>query len=309
MKKLIYITFVSFLMFCSFVESTAQQDPMFTQYMFNTLSINPAYAGHANLIEANLIHRSQWVNFDGAPRTQSFTIHAPLRKENIGLGGTILSDKNGPSSQVGIFLDASYKIIMDKSSLAFGLKGGLNLYKAELTALNPVDGTDPIFQSDIVNEPLMNFGFGLFWSAEKWYLSASLPKLLNNELIDENLPTFEMNTERRHFFLGGGFVFDLNNYVKFKPTILAKMVDGAPPSVDVTANFLFYDKFWAGAMYRTGDAVGMIFQYEINKKLRLGYSYDYVISGLSSFSGASHELMIGLDLGKPPKGEKSPRYF
>ena len=309
MKKLIYTVLVAFLVLGISDRCSAQQDPMFTQYMFNTLSINPAYAGHANLLEANLIHRSQWVNFDGAPRTQSFTIHAPLRKENLGLGGTVLSDKSGPSSQVGIFLDASYKLILDKSSLAFGLKGGLNLYKAELTALNPVDGSDPVFQADIVNEPLANFGFGIFWSAERWYLSASLPKLLNNELINEDLPNFEMNEERRHFFLGAGVVFDLNNYVKFKPTFLAKVVDGAPPSGDITANFLFYDKFWAGAMYRTGDAVGMIFQYEINKKLRLGYSYDYVISDLNSFSGASHEVMLGIDLGKPPKGEKSPRYF
>ncbi len=287
----------------------SQQDPLFTQYMFNTLSINPAYAGHANVIEANLIHRSQWVNFDGAPRTQSFTIHAPLRKENLGLGGTILNDKNGPSRQTGIFIDASYKVIMHKSSLAFGLKGGVNLYKANLTSLNPLDGTDPLFQADIVNKPLTNFGFGVFWSAERWYLSASLPKLLNNELIDGQTPSFELNDERRHFFLGAGMVFELNNYVKFKPTILGRLVDGAPPSLDGSASFLFYEKFWAGLTYRTSDAVGMIFQYEINRKLRFGYSYDYIISDLSSFSGASHEVMIGVDLGKPPKGEKSPRYF
>ncbi len=305
MKKLLY---TSLLIMSAFL-CNGQQDPLFTQYMFNTLSINPAYAGHADVIEANLIHRSQWVNFEGAPRTQSFTLHAPLRKENLGLGGTILNDRTGPTSQTGVFLDASYKVIMNKSSLAFGLKGGLNLYQAELTALNPVDGSDPIFQSDLVNEPLVNFGFGMFWSSQRWYVTASLPKLLNNELIDETLPQFELNDERRHFFLGGGYVFNLNNYVKFKPTFLARVVDGAPPTGDVSANFLFYDKFWAGAMFRTGDAVGMIFQYELNNKLRFGYAYDYVISDLNSFSGASHELMLGVDFGEPNRGEKSPRYF
>lgn len=308
MNRLLQISGVGlFLLVASL--SHGQQDPMFTQYMFNTLSINPAYAGYSEVVEANLIHRSQWVDFDGAPRTQSLTIHGPLRKEKLGLGGTVLNDKSGPSSQVGLFLDASYKIIMDKSSIAFGLKGGLNFYKADLTSLSPLDATDPIFQTDIVNKPLANFGFGMFWSSEKWYVTASLPKLLNNELIDEEIPSFEMNEERRHLFFGGGMVFEINNYVKFKPTFLAKVVDGAPPTADFTANFLFYDKFWTGAMFRTGDAVGMIFQYEINKKLRLGYSYDYIISDLSSYSGASHEVMIGVDLGKPPKGEKSPRYF
>jgi len=277
--------------------------------MFNTLSINPAYAGHANLIEANLIHRSQWVSLEGAPSTQSFTVHAPLRKEKLGLGGTVINDRIGPTRTTGVFIDASYKLIMSNSSLAFGLKGGVNLYKAELTALNPLDSGDPVFQSDIVNRPLANFGFGVFWSGHRWFVTASLPKLLNNELIDSETPSFEMNDERRHAFIGGGVVFDLNNYVKFKPTVLLKAVNGAPPSGDVTANFLFYDKFWAGLTYRTGDSAGMIFQYDINRKLRFGYAYDYIISDLSSFSGASHEILIGANFGKLPKGEKSPRYF
>jgi len=307
-KKIRNISALTCLMAISFCGS-AQQDPMFTQYMFNTLSINPAYAGHAKMIEANLIHRSQWVDFDGSPRTQSVTIHAPLNKERLGIGGTILNDRNGPSQQTGIFLDASYRILMTNSSLAFGLKGGVNLYRADLTSLNPLESEDPVFQFDIINKPLANFGFGVFWSSEKWYVTASLPKLLNNELIDEGIPSFEMNAERRHLFLGGGIVYDLSTYVKFKPTLLLRLVDGAPPSADITANFLIYDKFWAGLMFRTSDAIGMIFQYEINNRFRLGYSYDYIISDLASYSGASHEVMLGLNLGKTPKGEKSPRYF
>jgi len=308
MKRIAYILVIASFLAIS-LKGSAQQDPLFTQYMFNTLSINPAYAGHAGMIEANFIHRSQWVNFDGSPRTQSVTIHAPLSREKLGLGGTILNDRNGPSQQTGVFLDASYKLIMDNSSLAFGLKGGLNFYRADLTSLNPLEGEDPVFQFDIVNKPLANFGFGMFWSSERWYLSASLPKLINNQLIDGEIPSFEMNDERRHMFLGGGMVVDINNYIKFKPTALLRLVDGAPPSADITANFLFYDKFWAGLMYRTSDAVGMIFQYEINNRLRLGYSYDYIISDLASFSGASHEVLLGVNFGKPVKGEKSPRYF
>ena len=287
----------------------AQQDPLFTQYMFNTLSVNPAYAGSADMFTATAIYRKQWVNFDGAPTTQTITAHSPLRNESVSVGGTIVNDAHGPVRQTGIYADVSYRIFFGKSKLAFGLKGGLNLYQANLVDLNPLQADDPAFQANISNKALPNFGFGMLWYAERFMFGISAPKLLSNKLLDGDLPDFDNNTEKQHFFLTAGYVWDLNPYLKFKPTLMVKAVEGAPPGVDVTGNFLLYDKFWIGAMYRWEDAVGALLQYEINNKFRVGYSYDYTLSDIGDYSSGSHEIMLGFDLFKPIAGDKSPRYF
>jgi type IX secretion system PorP/SprF family membrane protein len=307
MNKRIYLLTVIWLGFT--LSSIAQQDPLFTQYMFNTLSVNPAYAGSADMLTANAIYRKQWVNFDGAPTTQTVTLHSPLRNESVSIGGTIVNDSHGPVRQTGVYADVSYRIFFGKSKLAFGLKGGLNLFQANLVDLNPLQEDDPAFAANISNKSLPNFGFGILWYSERFMVGLSAPKLLSNKLIDGELPDFNNNTEKQHFFFIAGYVWDLNPYLKFKPTIMLKGVDGAPPGADVTANFLLYDKFWIGAMYRWEDAVGALLQYEINNKFRIGYSYDYTLSDIGDYSTGSHEIMLGFDLYKPITGDKSPRYF
>ncbi|MEY3398877.1 MAG: hypothetical protein RL220_1471 [Bacteroidota bacterium] len=287
----------------------AQQDPMFTQYMFNTLSINPAYAGIADAMNVTAIHRSQWVGFDGAPVTQTLTIHSPLKRQSISLGGTVVNDQHGPVKQTGVYADASYRIFFDNSRLAFGLKGGVNFFSANLLDLHPNTEGDQAFAANISSRPLPNFGFGMMWYNKKTYVGLSTPKLLENQLLDGSLPDFRNNTERRHFFLIAGTVFRVSNYVEFKPSILAKVVDGAPPGLDATANFLFYDKLWVGAMYRWEEAVGALVQYEINNKFRIGYSFDYVLSNIGSYSSGSHEIMLGVDIGRKWAGDVSPRFF
>jgi type IX secretion system PorP/SprF family membrane protein len=291
------------------VSSIAQQDPMFTQYMFNTLSVNPAYAGSADLLAINAIHRSQWVKFEGAPVTQTLALHSPLKKESISVGGSIINDSHGPVKQTGLYVDLSYRIFFDKTKLAFGLKGGVNLFQANLLELNPQIEDDPVFGSDISNRTLPNFGAGVLWYGKTHYVGLSVPKLMSNKLIDGDLPDFENNKERQHFFFIAGIVLDVNNYVKFKPSVLVKAVNGAPMSFDVTANFLFYEKLWLGAMYRHEDAIGALVQYEINRKIKIGYAYDYTLSDIADYSSGSHEIMLGLDLGKRFGGDVSPRYF
>ncbi|MEZ4798892.1 MAG: type IX secretion system membrane protein PorP/SprF [Flavobacteriales bacterium] len=288
---------------------SAQQDPQFSQYMFNILSINPAYAGSADRISAVGIHRSQWVKFEGAPITQTVSIHSPLKKESISIGGSVINDKHGPVSQTAIFADISYRIFMPKSKLAFGLKTGVNLYSANLLDLNPYLEGDQAFMANISSKPLPNFGFGAMWYSQRWYVGVSTPRLLQNKLLTSDLPDYTNNKEKSHFFLIAGYVWDLNYYVKFKPTILLKAVNGAPPGADVTANFMFFDKFWLGAMYRWNDAVGALVQYEIKNKLKFGYAYDYVTSDIGRYTTGSHEVMIGYDFGKGNKGDVSPRYF
>lgn len=298
-------------LFCVALGSSAlaQQDPMFSQYMFNTLAINPAYAGSADLLTANAIYRHQWVDIDGAPRTQTVTMHSPLRRESISLGGSIINDAHGPVRQTGVYFDASYRIMMDKSKLAFGLKGGVNFFQANLLDLNPVEGDDPTFQQNISNRALPNFGAGIMWYTRKSYLGLSVPKILESKLLDGDLPDFQDNNQRQHFFLIGGTVLELNNYVYFKPAFLVKAVPGAPVSFDLTANFMFYEKFWIGGMYRYQDAVGLLLQYEVNNKFHVGYAYDYTTSDLGNYTTGSHEIMLGIDFGKRFGGDVSPRFF
>lgn len=287
----------------------AQQDPMYSQYMFNMLTVNPAYAGSADLLTANAIYRHQWVEFDGAPRTQTLTVHSPLKRESISVGGSIVNDSHGVMRQTGLYGDVSYRIFFDKSKLAFGLKGGVNFLQANLLDLSPVDGTDPVFANNINNRSLPNFGAGVMWYSDRSYAGLSVPKILHNKLIDGSLPDFNNNRERRHFFLIAGTVFELNNYVYFKPSGMLRVVDGAPPSFDLTANFMFYERFWVGGMYRFQESVGMLLQYVVNNRLRVGYAYDFGITDIQNYSSGSHEIMLGVDFGKNIGADISPRFF
>lgn len=300
------------LLLLAFVGSNslqAQQDPMFSQYMFNTLSVNPGYAGSAELWSFTGIYRNQWAGIEGAPVTQTVTAHGPLRKESLAAGLTFVNDQHGAVNTTAFYGDFSTRIMLsNKSRLAFGLKAGVSFYQADISSLNPVDEQDPLFQQDLRLKALPNFGAGVLWYSQKHYLGISAPKLLNNPLVDDE-PEFASNGERQHFFLIGGLILDVGNYVKFRPSFLVKAVSGAPVQVDVTASFLFYERMWAGVMYRHDDAAGLLLQYIIADRLRVGYAYDYTISGLTNYTSGSHEIMLGYDLGKRIEGHTSPRYF
>ena len=289
-------------------EAKAQQDPMFTNYMFNTLSVNSGYAGTRDALTALLLHRSQWVGLDGAPTTQTLTLHAPVPAYNLGLGLSVVNDEIGPTKQTSVYGDIAYRIRTTKTTqLAFGLKSGFNVFSADLDQLNINDGGDQSFGSRIASKWSPNFGFSLYFFSDRYYVGASTPKLLENSLV-EGMET-EDTKERRHFFLIGGYVFDIHQDIKFRPSVLAKIVDGAPMSFDPSANFLFYEKLWAGAFLRPGDAFGFLTQYWVTNNLRVGYSYDYNTSALNQFNSGSHELMIGYDFLFKKGKVKSPRYF
>lgn len=308
MKALKYI-FVFAVLVTAVQRGSAQQDPMYTQYMYNMLAVNPAYAGSADLLTVNALYRHQWTNFDGAPVTQTITAHAPLRRESLSVGGTVINDSHGVMRQTMVFGDVSYRIFFDKSKLAFGLKGGLNILQANLQQLNPVDESDPAFQENINNKPLPNVGAGVMWYNDRTYVGLSVPKLLSNKIVDGSLPDFNANKERQHFFLIAGTVLELNNYIYFKPAATLRVVNGAPPSFDATANFMFYERVWIGAMYRYQESAGLLLQYEINNRLRVGYAYDYSLTDIGDYSSGSHEIMLGLDLGRNAGADVSPRFF
>ncbi len=291
--------------------AAAQQDPQYTQYMFNLLALNPAYAGSAERLSLKALSRHQWVGIEGAPTTQTLTAHSPFLVESLGLGGTVSRDQHGPVTQYGIILDVAYRMFLgNDQKLAFGIKGGLNLFQGEFASLHPLEANDQVFQQDVSTKSDPQFGFGMMWYSDRFYLGLSSPKVLRTDFFEtDSLALVSDPGQRPHYFLTGGYVFDLGTYTKFKPTFMVKAVEGAPLSFDLGANFLLYEKLWLGAMYRHTDAVGALVQYNLTDGLSVGYAYDYPLSPLRNYSGGSHEFMLGLDLGKAPAGIRSPRYF
>ena len=283
----------------------AQQDAMFTQYMFNTLSVNPGYAGSADMLSINAISRHQWISIAGAPTTQTLVLHGPIKSQKLGVGLSVVNDKIGPTKDLSFYGDFSYRLkLSEKSSLSFGLKGGINNLNVDLESLGGTEANDPAFQGS-VTQLKPNFGFGLYYRTPKAYLGLSAPKLLQNQFSSGSTSLLQ----NRHYFLIAGLVTKLSESLAFKPTFLAKYAVNTPVSLDFTANFIIKDKVWLGAMYRLQDAVGGIVQLQLSKQLRLGYAYDYALSELRGYTGGTHEIMLNYDFNFPKDGLVSPRYF
>lgn len=283
----------------------AQQDPQFTQYMFNPQSINPAYAGSRGVMNVTAQGRYQWVGMEGAPVTHAFSFNTPVITQNIGLGITYINDRIGPENRNLLFADFSFGFrVTKKTRLAFGIKAGINIADVNLTGLQGVDPNDPTFWNNVRGRVLPNFGFGAYYYSEKFFVGLSAPRLIQNSLNSGN-----NMYEKRHYFLTAGVVFKLSPVVKFKPTMMAKIVEGAPFTGEITTSFLFHEKIWVGAFYRWHDAVGIIAQYNIKDVFRIGYSYDFNITPLSHFNYGSHELTLSYEFKYKKKKFLTPRYF
>ncbi len=309
MKKI----FITLIIALSTVAVYAQQDAMFTHYMFNTLSVNPAYAGSRDALSITGLHRSQWVGFDGAPTTQTLTVHSPVFNENLGVGLTVVNDKIGPVNTTAFYGDFAYKLKLNETSkLAFGLSAGLNVRQAGLTDVKLDDQTDNSFAHNASSDLLPNFGFGLYYSTSKYYVGLSTPRLLNNDFKTNNTEGgTNLASEKRHYFLIAGAVFNMSETLKFKPTTLVKVTKGSPVQLDLTATFIYQDKVWAGLMYRTEDAVGVMAGIYITPQLALGYSFDWSYGNKTlKYNGGSHEIMLMYDLNFKGKARiRSPRFF
>jgi type IX secretion system PorP/SprF family membrane protein len=305
------------LIIASGLTSKAQQDPMYTQYMFNTQTINPAYAGTWESFSFMVLARQQWAGLLNAPETYTFSMQAPLKNERVALGLNLISDKIGLEKRFYMFGDYSYLLpLNEKMKLRLGLKGGFTNYTNNLSEYEtnaPGSGiVDPLFQGEIDRKFMPNFGIGGFLYGKKYYVGFSIPKIINQE-FENNYNNLSVNSEMRHYFLIAGLIFDLGENVKFKPTMLTKATfskeTGAPVELDLTANFLIKERFWVGAMYRTGDSFGLIAQWIIDKKMRIGYSYDYTTTNLQNFHSGSHEIMVSYELRFLKEMFASPRYF
>lgn len=291
----------------------AQQDPMFTHYMFNTLAINPAYAGSRDALTVSFLHRTQWVGFDGAPTTQTLTMHSPLFIKNAGIGLSVINDKIGPTNNTSFYADFSYRIrITQRSQLAFGLKGGLNVMRNKLSDLQLEDQQDQAFEKNIQSDLLPNFGFGLYYFTDKYYIGVSIPKLLENNFKENSVSgSTNLGGEEKHYFLIAGYLYKINEDFKLKPTTFLKVTSAAPMEVDLSAQILYKDRIWLGAMYRTGDACGVLLGAYITPRLAVGYSYDWsFVNRTFKYNGGSHEIMLQYDFFfKEAQKIRSPRYF
>lgn len=303
MKKLILILFALVIA----QEISAQQDPQYTQYMYNMNVINPAYAGVSEGLSIGALYRSQWVGLDGGPETFTFNIHSPVGKQ-LALGLSVISDKIGPVEETNAYVDVSYTVPVGmETRLAFGVKGGFTFHNIGLVDLTLVDPNDPFFAQNI-NETTPNIGAGVyFYKPNKYYISASVPNILNGVHLDAN--GTKIGSETEHFFAAAGYVFDLSNNFKLKPHALLKYATDAPISYDLNANLFMYDLVEVGVGYRLDDSFSGMVNFQVMDNLRIGYAYDAIQSDLDIVTNSSHEVFINFDFNFSSKVSRSPRYF
>lgn len=289
--------------------ANAQQDAQFTQYMYNTININPAYAGSRGSLSIFGLHRTQWAGLDGAPTTNAFSVNTPLGNSKLGLGVSFLNDAVGVMDENTISVDLSYTIDLNDrgSKLSFGLKGSANLLNVEYSRLLTYNPNDPNFQTDIQSQFTPNIGAGVYWHNEKTYFGLSAPNFLTTTRYDDNIQSTMQ--QKMHFYFMGGHVIDINPTLKFKPAFLLKAVNGAPLQADITANFLIHDKFTIGGAYRLDAAWSGLVGYQITDGLFIGYSYDGETTKLANYSNGSHEVFLRFELFNKYRRVNSARFF
>ena len=312
MKKFIYILVGALIS----INLYAQQEVMVSQYMFNGLFLNPAYAGSHDFFEATALYRNQWVNWEGAPKTQVFGVDGPIMHNQGGVGLTVVNDEIGDVKQFEVFGNFAYHMNLDsesKNRLALGLKAGISKYTSDYTDGNEyfVDQGDPVFENNINGQWLPKFGLGVYYYNDISYIGLSVPTIYasDNKITDTFMQDPENGYFENHYFLSGGVVFKLNNDLALKPNVLIKYHPAAPLEADINANLFIKETVWVGASYRTGDAITGLLEYVIQNKIRIGYSYDFTLTDISNYSNGSHEIMLGYNFGEEVIKAKSPRYF
>ncbi|MEC5167253.1 type IX secretion system PorP/SprF family membrane protein [Flavobacterium sp. PL11] len=287
----------------------AQQDAQYTQYMYNTISINPAYAGSRGAMSIFGMHRTQWVGLDGAPVTNVASIHTPLNNSNLGLGISFVNDRIGLINENTISADLSYTIVGSGNyKLSFGMKASANLFNLDITKANPVDPfpIDPSMQN-INNDFSPNIGAGLYLHSDKAYVGFSIPNFIESNRYDDN--ERRIFKDKINYYLMAGYVFDLSDDVKFKPAALSKLVQGAPLQVDVSGNMMFYEKFTVGVAYRWSAALSAMVGFQVSDGMYIGYGYDRETTRLKNYNSGSHEIFLRYEIFKNNDKISTPRFF
>ncbi len=304
-----------FLLFMLLVSpAMAQQDAQYTQYMYNTVSVNPGYAGSRGHMSIAALYRAQWVGLDGAPKTQTLNLHTPMGYGGAGLGFSIVNDQIGPTSETYFDLDISYTIqTSDDARLSFGIKGSAHLLDIRFSELNQdlanPGGPDPTLQQDIQNRFSPNIGAGVYYHTQRFYAGFSVPRILETTHFDES--SLSTASERMNFYLITGYVMDMSAFWKFKPALLTKVVQGAPLQLDLSANFMYNDKFIIGAAYRWDAAFSGMAGFQISPSFLIGLAYDREITelGNAAFNDGSFEVILRYDFIRVQGNLKSPRFF
>ncbi len=287
--------------------SFAQQDAQYTQYMYNTININPAYAGSRGVMSFFGLHRTQWVGLDGAPVTNAFSMNTPIEFTNLGLGLSFVNDRIGPTSENTFSADVSYSVQTSENyKLSFGVKATGNLFNLDVTRLTYQNANDPLLQN-LNNNFSMNVGAGVYFHSDKSYVGLSVPNFFETKRYDDN--DVAVYKERMNFYLIGGYVFDLSPSLKFKPAFLSKVVEGAPFQLDVSGNFLIQDKLTLGAAWRWGAAMSAMVGFQITDGLFAGYAYDLETTRLANYNSGSHEIFLRFELFRRDDRIVSPRFF
>lgn len=295
----------------------AQQDAQYTQYMFNTLSVNPAYAGSRGQFSAAALYRSQWVGLDGAPETFTLNLHSPIRNSKLGYGVSVVQDNIGDGVVSETYLDAVISYTIDVSldgKLSFGLKAGGNILNLDFNGLRNFDA-EPVNVDNIENRFSPNVGLGIYYHTNKFYAGLSAPNLLQTEHFDNSQASASsvqfLSKERINFYLITGYVFDMSGNLKFKPALLTKVVGGAPLQIDLSASFLFNEKFSFGAAYRWDAALSGLVGFQLTDQLMLGLAYDRETTELggTQFNDGSFEVFLRYELVKSFRKLVSPRFF
>jgi type IX secretion system PorP/SprF family membrane protein len=302
MKTKIIITSLLLVSLVSF----SQQDSQYTQYMYNTININPAYAGSRGVLSVFGLHRSQWVGLDGAPVTNAITINSPIENTNLGVGLSFVNDRLGPTDQNNISADVSHTIKTSETyKLSFGVKGSIDLFSFDASKLN-IYTADNSLQT-YTNRFSPNIGAGIYLHSDNSYLGFSIPNIFETKRYSDS--DYAVYKEKMNYYLIGGYVFELNSNLKFKPAFLSKLVEGAPLQLDLSANFLFNDKFTLGAAWRWSAAASLMAGFQINDGLYIGYGYDLDTTNLANYNSGSHELFLRFELFNRQNRIVSPRFF
>jgi type IX secretion system PorP/SprF family membrane protein len=307
MKRVTNLILVFTILFTGLVYG--QQDPHYTQYMYNRNILNPAYAGSRGDLSIGLLARTQWVGIDGAPDTQTLNIHSAIGK-GLGLGLSVIHDQIGPVEESNLALDVSYTLpVSDSGNLAFGVKGSFSFMNVGLfSQTDIIDATDVVFREDY-KDTYPNVGAGLYYYTDKFYAGLSVPNILENYSYTLNGHLFEDVSDKMHWFGTMGYVFDLSENLKLKPSTMVKMVAGSPISIDLNASLFINELFEVGLSYRDGDSIDALLGVQASPNIRIGYAYDYTLTNLGNYNSGSHELMLLFDLDFAKKHIKSPRFF
>lgn len=291
------------------IKCYSQFDPMYTQYMYNESSINPAYAGSHKALSFSALARMQWVGIDGSPKTQTFNIHTPLKNEKIGLGLNIINESIGVQKRTGGSLNFAYRIKLKASTLCFGVQAGVVSFIDNFSKVSTVTQNDQQFIANSQRLTTPNFGAGLYYYTKRFYVGLSVPRMMENKLATSGGASNKVSVNSFHYFLAMGYVYDINTQLAIKPTIMIKAVQNAPLQGELTVQAIIKNSLWAGVAYRSSDAVSVLLGYQINPQFKIGYSYDYTLSKLRTYNSGSHELMLNYILSYKKNQVHTPRYL